>query len=58
MMVHINPFCRYKHVTFEIIPTDEPGVFDVSGKFMNVQMDKVELVFQVILYKSQQFSSN
>ena len=41
---------RYKHVSFEIIPTEEPGVFDVAGKFMNVQMDKVELIFQVIKF--------
>ena len=32
---------------FEIAATENPGVFEVSAKFMGVSMDKVELVFQV-----------
>jgi hypothetical protein len=39
--------CRFKNVLFEIAATENPGVFDVSAKFMGVAMDKVELVFQV-----------
>ena len=37
---------RFRNVTFEITSTDV-GTFDVSGKFMGVSMEKVELVFQV-----------
>lgn len=32
---------------FEISTTEEPGIFEVSAKFMGVTMEKVELVFQV-----------
>ena len=32
---------------FEISATEQPGVFDVNAKFMGVNMEKVELVFQV-----------
>lgn len=32
---------------FEISTTDEPGIFEVSAKFMGVTMEKVELIFQV-----------
>lgn len=32
---------------FEISTTDEPGIFEVSAKFMGVTMEKVDLVFQV-----------
>ena len=40
-------FFRFKHVLFEITAGDENGLFLVSGKFMGVSMEKVELVFQV-----------
>jgi len=40
---------QLKNVTFEISPNDEPGVFDVSAKFMGVPMDKNELIFQELL---------
>jgi hypothetical protein len=38
---------RFKNVLFEISTTDEPGIFEVSAKFMGVTMEKVDLVFQV-----------
>ena len=41
-------FFRFKNVLFEIHATPESGVFDVNAKFMGVNMDKVQLVFQVI----------
>lgn len=34
-------------MVFEISSTDDPGVFAVNAKFMGVNMEKVELVFQV-----------
>jgi len=34
---------------FEITAGDENGLFLVSGKFMGVSMEKVELVFQDLL---------
>ena len=40
-------FYRFKNVLFEIAATDTPGVFDLSAKFMGVNMEKVELIFQV-----------
>jgi len=38
---------RFKNVLFEICSTDSSGVFEVNAKFMGVNMDKVELLFQV-----------
>ncbi|XP_076443787.1 ras GTPase-activating-like protein IQGAP1 isoform X2 [Babylonia areolata] len=43
------PQNQFKNVLFEIAATENPGVFDVSAKFMGVAMDKVELVFQDLL---------
>jgi Ras GTPase-activating-like protein IQGAP1 len=40
---------QFKNVLFEISTTDEPGVFEVSAKFMGVTMEKVDLVFQDLL---------
>ncbi|KAL8562627.1 hypothetical protein ACOMHN_011199 [Nucella lapillus] len=40
---------QFKNVLFEIVATENPGVFDVSAKFMGVARDKVELVFQDLL---------
>lgn len=40
---------RLKNASFEIVPADS-GVFEVSGKFMGVPMEKVEVVFQVSLF--------
>ena len=37
---------RFKNAVFEITSTDV-GLFQVSGKFFGVSMEKVELVFQV-----------
>jgi len=38
---------RFKNVLFEISSTDTSGVFEVNAKFMGVNMDKVDLLFQV-----------
>ncbi|XP_041369796.1 ras GTPase-activating-like protein IQGAP1 isoform X2 [Gigantopelta aegis] len=43
------PSNQFKNVLFEIAQTENPGVFEVSAKFMGVSMDKVELVFQDLL---------
>jgi len=43
---------RFKNVLFEISSTDSSGVFEVNAKFMGVNMDKVELLFQVTDYLS------
>lgn len=42
---------RFKNAVFEITSKDV-GVFEVSGKFFGVSMEKVELVFQVCFYWS------
>lgn len=39
-------FLRFRNVVFEITATDV-GVFEVSGRFLGRQIEKVELVFQV-----------
>lgn len=36
-----------KHVQFEITATEENGVFEVLGKFMGVEMEKVNVNIQV-----------
>lgn len=41
---------QFKNVTFEISTTEEPGIFEVSAKFMGVNVEKVELVFQVSFF--------
>lgn len=38
---------QFKNVLFEIHATENVGVFHVYAKFMGVNMEKVELVFQV-----------
>ncbi|XP_070211492.1 ras GTPase-activating-like protein IQGAP1 isoform X2 [Littorina saxatilis] len=43
------PQNQFKNVLFEIAATEDPGVFEVSAKFMGVAMDKVQLVFQDLL---------
>ena len=39
-------FCRFRNVSFEITSIDV-GVFEVTGRFLGRQIEKVELVFQV-----------
>lgn len=38
---------RFRNVSFEITSIDV-GVFEVTGRFLGRQIEKVELVFQVI----------
>ncbi|KAK3096452.1 hypothetical protein FSP39_000292 [Pinctada imbricata] len=40
---------QLKNVQFEIKATADPGVFEVNAKFMGVEMEKVDLVFQDLL---------
>lgn len=40
-------FLRFKNVMFDISPTEEVGDFEVKAKFMGVEMEKVQLHFQV-----------
>ncbi|XP_049619468.1 ras GTPase-activating-like protein IQGAP2 [Syngnathus scovelli] len=40
---------QFKNVTFEILPTEEVGNFEVKAKFMGVEMEKVQLQFQDLL---------
>jgi len=48
-MAHVS---RFKNVLFEINSTESSGVFEVNAKFMGVNTDKVELLFQVIEYSA------
>lgn len=34
---------QFKNVMFEITPTDNNGIFTVRGKFMGVEMEKVDV---------------
>jgi len=43
------PWNQFKNVLFEISATPSPGLFEVSAKFMGVNMEKVDLVFQDLL---------
>lgn len=43
------PQSQFKNVLFEITPTDHSGVFTVRGKFMGVEMEKVEIDIQKLL---------
>uniref|UniRef100_A0A4W6G8M7 IQ motif containing GTPase activating protein 2 n=1 Tax=Lates calcarifer TaxID=8187 RepID=A0A4W6G8M7_LATCA len=38
---------QFKNVMFDISPTEEVGDFEVKAKFMGVEMEKVQLHFQV-----------
>lgn len=42
---------RFKNVMFDISPTEEVGDFEVKAKFMGVEMEKVQLHFQVIIFQ-------
>ncbi len=38
---------RFKNVLFEISATETSGLFNLNAKFMGVNMEKVDLIFQV-----------
>ena len=40
-------FIRFKNVTFDIVSTEDVGIFDVRSKFLGVDMEKVQLNIQV-----------
>ena len=41
------PTTQFRNVQFEISPTDHNGVFTICGKFMGVELEKVEIDIQV-----------
>ncbi|XP_070090759.1 ras GTPase-activating-like protein IQGAP2 isoform X2 [Equus caballus] len=40
---------QFKNVTFDIISTEDMGIFDVRSKFLGVEMEKVQLNIQDLL---------
>ncbi|CAO2592910.1 Ras GTPase-activating-like protein IQGAP2 [Lemmus lemmus] len=40
---------QFKNVTFDIIATEDVGIFDVRSKFLTVEMEKVQLNIQDLL---------
>ncbi|KAF6356999.1 IQ motif containing GTPase activating protein 2 [Rhinolophus ferrumequinum] len=40
---------QFKNVTFDIISTEDVGIFDVKSKFLGVEMEKVQLNIQDLL---------
>lgn len=40
---------QFKNVTFDIIATEDMGIFDVRSKFLGVEMEKVQLDIQDLL---------
>lgn len=49
---------RFKNVMFDISPTEEVGDFEVKAKFMGVEMEKVQLHFQVKISQIVKISQN
>jgi hypothetical protein len=45
----VSDLYRFKNVQFEIASTETSGTFDLNAKFMGVSMEKVDLVFQVLI---------
>jgi hypothetical protein len=43
------PQSQFKNVIFEISPTERNGLFTVRGKFMGVEMEKVDVDVQKLL---------
>ncbi|KAK0081320.1 hypothetical protein PV325_012392 [Microctonus aethiopoides] len=43
------PQSQFKNVIFEITPTDHTGVFSIKGKFMGVEMEKIDIDIQQLL---------
>jgi hypothetical protein len=41
------PMTQFRNVQFKITPADHNGVFIISGKFMGVELEKVEIDIQV-----------
>lgn len=41
------PTTQFRNVQFEITPTDHNGVFTICGKFMGVELEKIEIDIQV-----------
>ncbi|XP_063995334.1 ras GTPase-activating-like protein IQGAP1 [Diachasmimorpha longicaudata] len=40
---------QFKNVIFEITPTEHSGIFTIKGKFMGVEMEKIEVDIQKLL---------
>ncbi|XP_050539005.1 ras GTPase-activating-like protein IQGAP1 [Daktulosphaira vitifoliae] len=45
------PESQFKNAQFEIIPTDDHGIFMVKGKFMGVEMETVNIDIQDLLQR-------
>ena len=43
------PHSQFKNVLFEISPTENNGIFMIKGKFMGVEMEKVDVDIQRLL---------
>lgn len=43
------PHSQFKNVSFEIAPTENNGVFTVKGKFMGVEIEKIDIDIQKLL---------
>lgn len=52
MLISIDglPAAQFKNVQFEITPSDSNGVFTVKGKFMGVEVEKIDINIQVKCY--------
>jgi hypothetical protein len=51
------PTTQFRNVQFEITPADHNGIFIISGKFMGVQLEKVEIDIQVRQNTDHSFST-
>lgn len=43
------PQSQFKNVLFEISPTESNGIFTIRGKFMGVEMEKIDIDIQNLL---------
>lgn len=43
------PSSQFRNVTFEITPTEHSGLFTIKGRFMGVEMEKIEIDIQKLL---------
>lgn len=43
------PVSQFKNVIFEITPTEHTGLFTIKGKFMGVEVEKIEIDIQKLL---------
>jgi Ras GTPase-activating-like protein IQGAP2/3/Ras GTPase-activating-like protein IQGAP1 len=46
------PMAQLRKVQFEITPTDHDGIFIISGKFMGIELEKVQIDIPVISFST------